>query len=330
LVPEHGFFTSVRAGVAVHDEQYKGIEVISLYGKNRKPTKEMLNGCDAVIVDIQDIGVRSYTYISSLTETMEACAENGKKIIILDRPNPIGGLIVDGNVPDEGKESFVCRIPVPYLHGLTIAEIAKMVKGENWINKAGSLDLEVVKMANWERWMHYEDTGLPWFPTSPHVPTVNSIRGLATLGVFGELGLVSIGIGTTLPFQYIGHPSLSNSSTDYEAVEGVRYFRNRYQPFYGMYNGKDVPGYILDFSPDNQSKYFSSGMKIFRKLSEKSPELLSSIDASSNGAKMFVKTTGTDDYLQMFKSREFDKLDEKLQEGVIEFLVKREQYLLYK
>jgi len=331
LVPEHGFYTTVRAGTAVADDDWNGVPIISLYGKTRKPTSAILEGCDVVAVDIQDIGVRSYTYISTLFETMQACAENNKKVVVLDRPNPIGGIIVDGNVPDPGVSSFVCRVPIPYLHGCTIGELAKIIRGEGWLGQGLKLDLEVVAMDGWRRWMHWEDTQLVWFPTSPHIPTPTSVRGIAATGIFGELGILSIGIGSMSPFQYIGHPDLNNTSlAPYYSINGVMYFRSRYQPFYGMYSGTDTPGFILRFAPDEQGRYFSSGMKMMKRLRQEHPNIFNQSLAKSKGTNMFRKVTGTGDYLDMFRTGDFSLLEDKLEAGILDFVIMREKYLIYK
>ncbi|GAB5466440.1 MAG: DUF1343 domain-containing protein [Candidatus Kapaibacteriales bacterium] len=332
MVPEHGFYTAVRAGEKVKDDKWKNqIPIISLYGATRKPTKKILEGCDRVVVDIQDIGVRSYTYISTLFETMQACAENGKKITVLDRPNPLGGITVDGNIPDEGISNFVCRIPVTYLHGLTIGELALMINGEGWLGENLKCELEVVKMEGYERWMHWEDTDLQWFPTSPHVPTVDAVRGIATTGVFGELGFISVGVGTTLPFQYIGKPNLNNIEGFFSYFEfgGVSFHFNRYQPFYGMYSGKDVPGYLLRFSNTEHGMYYSAGFKMIEKIHQQYPDIFVSIPTNTKGMDMFKKVTGTDKLLSMLINSDFKNLDIVLENGRIEFSEKREKYLLY-
>ena len=211
LVPEHGFYISVPAGSKVSDDSLFGVPVFSLYGIERSPGRKILSNCDVILIDVQDIGVRSYTYISTVYKVMEAAAKFSIPVIILDRPNPLGGMIVDGNTIDKGRESFVGIVPISYIHGMTIGELAMMINQEGWLPIGKSkmplkCDLSIIEMKGWSRWMAWEDCGMLWFPTSPHVPTVNAIRGLAVLGIFGELGIINIGIGTTLPFQYIGMP----------------------------------------------------------------------------------------------------------------------------
>jgi uncharacterized protein YbbC (DUF1343 family) len=262
---------------------------------------------------------------------MQACAEHGKKVIVLDRPNPLGGMIVDGSVPDSGVANFVCRIPVPYLHGMTVGELANYINGEGLLGDGLTADLTVVPMTGWSRWMHWEDTGLIWFPTSPHIPTPDAVRGIAATGVFGELGLVSIGIGSMSPFQYIGHPELSRrSATEYYNMDGIQYFGSRFQPFYGMYSGKDVPGFILRFPHGEQGSYFSSGMKFMAYLCGEYPKLLDFSTLQDKSGNMFEKVTGTADYLKMFMNKDFKGLEDKLREGVLEFVILREKYLIYK
>ncbi|MFN3781081.1 MAG: exo-beta-N-acetylmuramidase NamZ domain-containing protein, partial [Candidatus Kapaibacteriota bacterium] len=138
FTPEHGFFTTIPAGMSVPDDSIYGVPLFSLYGSNRKPTPYQLSMVDIIVFDLQDIGVRSYTYISTLFKVMEACAEFDIPLVVLDRPNPLGGNLVDGNVTDSDKISFVSIIPVPYLHGCTIGEIALMVNGEGWLKSNGS------------------------------------------------------------------------------------------------------------------------------------------------------------------------------------------------
>ena len=227
FVPEHGFFTTIPAGEKVKDDTVFGVRAYSLYGGSKSPDDNLLKKCDVVVVDLQDIGIRSYTYISTMYNTMKACANAGKPIIILDRPNPIGGIVVDGGVLDDNVRSFVGMVPVSYLHGCTFGELAMMINNEGWLGTkkdSGKLkcELTVIKMKGWERWMAWEDTGLFWYPTSPHIPSVNAVRGAAVLGIIGELGMISIGIGTTSPFQYLGSPDFDYKKFE-EVIEHISY-----------------------------------------------------------------------------------------------------------
>jgi uncharacterized protein YbbC (DUF1343 family) len=200
--PEHGLDTRAKAGdhVANAVDNVTGLRAFSLYGVNRKPTLDMLADVDVLVFDIQDIGVRSYTYISTMALAMEACGEAGKDFVVLDRPNPLGGVNVQGPPMEEAYRSFVGQIPVPYCHGMTIGELAKMIVAKNWIK--ASPRLTIVPMQGWTRSMNWADTKLAWVPTSPNIPNWDSPFYCAATGILGELRDVDIGIGTTKPFHY--------------------------------------------------------------------------------------------------------------------------------
>ncbi|HRT67908.1 MAG TPA: DUF1343 domain-containing protein, partial [Bacteroidota bacterium] len=166
LTPEHGFYGNYSSGSNVDNSQYKGIPVLSLYGNSKIIPYSYAEQFDVIIVDIQDIGVRAYTFISTLYYVMQSAAEYKKPVIILDRPNPLGGMIVDGNVLDTNFRSYIGLLPIPYIYGMTIGEIATMMNEENWLsdskNQNSKCDLTVIKMQGWDRWMQWEDTRLPW------------------------------------------------------------------------------------------------------------------------------------------------------------------------
>lgn len=333
--PEHGFYTTVPAGVKTDDEYIYGLKAYSLYGKYRKPSREMLKNIDVVVVDIQDIGIRSYTYISSVYNVMDACAEYGIPVVVLDRPNPLGCEAVDGNVPEHGRQSFVSIVPVPYIHGMTIGELATYINSEGLLSGDYSGNprkcaLTVVKMRNYKRSMIWEDTKFDWFPTSPHIPTPEAARGAAVLGAFGELGIFSIGIGTSMPFQYFGSPvfdfDLFESIAGIE-IDGVKLIRSRYQPFYGMHSGKPCYGYLLKFSTDKDFKPYTAGMKIFLALRKIKPEIFSSIKAESE--KMFKKVTGNDIIFEALLEGNDYKALAAARKGLEEFKAIREKYLIY-
>jgi len=199
--PEHGVRGNAHAGDAVNDNVDKrtGVKVYSLFGKTHKPTAEMLKDIDVLVYDIQDIGCRSYTFCSTLGVCMEACAENGVEFVVLDRPNPLGGNKVEGNLVEDGYESFVSKYPVPYLYGLTPGEFAMYLNGEHLIK--GEAKLTVVPMEGWTREMKFRDTGMPWVLPSPQIPTPEVAYFYPLSGILGELYIFNTGIGYTLPFQ---------------------------------------------------------------------------------------------------------------------------------
>ncbi len=204
FAPEHGFRGTAEAGEYITEgiDSATGARIYSIYGSTRKPTPEMLTGLDILVFDIQDVGARFYTYISTMGNVMEAGAENGIPVVILDRPNPLGGW-VEGPVLDMTWQSFVGMYPIPVRHGLTVGELAQMIKGEGWINAAESPDLTVIPMKNWQPDMVWEETGMTWIDPSPNIGGMNPAvlyPGLCLL----EATNVSEGRGTDHAFEWIG------------------------------------------------------------------------------------------------------------------------------
>jgi uncharacterized protein YbbC (DUF1343 family) len=208
FTPEHGLDGTEPAGryVASRRDKATGLTAYSLYGPTRKPTPQMLRGIDALVFDIQDIGVRSYTYISTMARCMEAAGEAGIEFIVLDRPNPLGGMRVEGPPVEPGLISFVGQLPVPYLHGMTCGELARMTNGKGWM--ASRCRLSVVEMRGWERRMVWGDTGLRWVRTSPNIPRADSPAYYVATGIVGSLAGMDIGVGGPEPFQVCAAPWL--------------------------------------------------------------------------------------------------------------------------
>ncbi len=213
--PEHGFRGNAGAGEKIKDnkDSKTGLHVISLYGKHRKPTPDDLKDIDIVIFDIQDVGVRFYTYISTMTYVMEACAENNIELLILDRPNPHGSY-VDGPVLEPDYSSFVGMHQVPVVHGMTVGEYAQMVNGEEWLKNGAKCNLKVIKVQNYTHNSYYK---LP-IPPSPNLPNMNSIELYPSLCFF-EGTIISVGRGTNLPFQVIGHPNFQEGDYLFSPVD---------------------------------------------------------------------------------------------------------------
>lgn len=213
FAPEHGFRGTAEAGAEVADSRdvRTNIPVVSIYGKNKKPTGGQLGDLDAVVFDIQDVGARFYTYISTMHYVMEACAANGKEFIVLDRPNPND--YVDGPVRRKGFESFVGMHPIPVLHGLTVGELARMINGEKWLNTADTCHLQVVTM---EHWRHGDACHLPVKP-SPNLPNPQAVRLYPSLCLF-EGTIVSVGRGTDFPFQVLGCPDAKYGTFQFTPV----------------------------------------------------------------------------------------------------------------
>ena len=209
FAPEHGFRGGVEAGASVRDgrDAKTGAPVYSLYSATKKPTPGMLRNVDVLVFDIQDVGVRFYTYISTMGLAMQAAAQRGIPFVVLDRPNPLGGDYVSGFVLEPALKSFVGQYPIPIAHGLTVGELARMIKGERWLDGLEKLDLSVVAMQGWRRSMRWPETGLAWVATSPNIPTFEAALVYPGIGFVGETA-VNEGRGTPTPFSQFGAPWL--------------------------------------------------------------------------------------------------------------------------
>ncbi len=208
--PEHGIYGNEKASVPVEDkiDLRTGLPVFSLYGKFRKPTSNMLEKIDALVIDMQDVGVRCYTYVSCMRYAIEACFENNVEVIVLDRPNPLGGEKLAGPMIDEEWMSYVGAFPMPFVHGMTIAELALWAKKTPGILKIEEVDrkrgkLTIVPMRGWNRSMTWPQTGLDWHPTSPNIPNLDSVAGYPMTGLGAQLGNFRHGIGTPHPFRLL-------------------------------------------------------------------------------------------------------------------------------
>lgn len=244
--PEHGLTGQAYAFEEVEEKKGpRGIPIYSLHGKTRRPTEEMLKGIDLIVYDIQDVGCRSYTYTTTLCYVMEEAAKRKIPVVVLDRPNPINGVTIDGPMLEEKWRSFIGYLNIPYCHGMTLGEIAQYFNEKHAIK----CQLRVIPMRGWKRWMSFEDTGLKWIPTSPYIPEQDTPLFYATTGMIGELSLVNIGIGYTLPFKIIGAPWIHApklaKELNAQKLPGVQFLPFHYRPFYGLYKGKDCQGVMI-------------------------------------------------------------------------------------
>lgn len=246
--PEHGVRGDYAAGdiVGTTKDPKTGLPAYSLYGRIRKPTADMLKDVDVLVYDIQDIGCRSYTYISTMGLAMEAAADAKIPFVVLDRPNPLGGLKIEGNVAEEAFFSFIGQYAVPYVYGLTCGELANLLNGEKMLAGAARCSLSVVPMKGWKRSMTFEQTGLPWVPTSPHVPMETSPAHYVATGVLGELGVISEGVGYTIPFRTFAAPwidpyRLADGMNSLK-LPGVLFRPIIFKPFYGRWKDSTLYG----------------------------------------------------------------------------------------
>jgi len=236
MAPEHGFRGSVEAGEKVSDgkDPATGVPVYSLYGRTKKPTRGMLSNVDVLVFDIQDIGARFYTYISTMGLAMQAAAENGIPFVVLDRPNPLDGNYVSGFVLQPKYRSFVGKYPMPIVHGMTVGELARMIKGEGWLPGLANLDLRVIELQGWSRDMRWPQTGRDWVATSPNIPTFLTALVYPGIGIIGETQLVNEGRGTPAPFTIFGAPWLDAKRMAGQLnalrLPGVRFEATTYTP----------------------------------------------------------------------------------------------------
>ena len=335
LAPEHGIFGDIVAGehVTNRTEPRTGLPVYSVYGKTRKPTAAMLSGLDVVVYDLQDTGCRSYTFISSMGLAMEACAESGVEFLVLDRPNPLGGERIEGPLVRPQFRSFVSQWDIPYVYGMTAGELARMINGEGWIKQ--KCRLSVIPMRGWKRSMVWSDTGLPWVPTSPHIPHADSTLFYVATGILGELYQCSIGVGYTLPFECVGLTNInmhtfSDAMNDYR-LPGVRFKPITYKPFYATFKDKHVFGTQVYLTDPNKVELMPLNFYFLEALQKTAGiDLFAQATKTTNGIGLFDKVIGTDAVRKGLQSHtpvaEITKAWKKDEQ---EFRRKRKKYLLY-
>ena len=297
--PEHGVRGDVHAGDKVDNikDAKTGLPVYSLYGKTRKPTAEMLKDIDVLVYDIQDIGCRSFTFISTMGLAMEAAAENGKEFVVLDRPNPIGGLKVEGNITDSDCISFVSQFKIPYLYGLTCGELAQMLNGERMLTNSVQCKLTVVKMKNWKRKMNYAATGLQWIPSSPHIPQAVTAYYYPTSGILGELGYLSIGVGYTIPFQmfaasWINAIQLADAMNAHH-LSGVTFRPIYLKPFYSVGKGEQMQGVQMHITDYQAAQLTPIQFILIEEIARLYPEHSVMEHADTKRFGMFDKVSGS-------------------------------------
>ncbi|MGF1450800.1 MAG: DUF1343 domain-containing protein [Opitutales bacterium] len=297
--PEHGIDGTAGAEAYVETRTHRptGLPAFSLYGPTRSPTPEMLARIDTLVVDLQDIGTRSYTYVSALKLSLEACVSAGKRVVVLDRPNPLGGRKVDGPGLDAGLESYVGAYPVPYVHGLTIGELAHMARAEGWLDlteaQRRQADLTIVPMRGWRRDMLWPDTGLGWVPTSPAIPDFAAAVGYPMTGPGCQLGGFRHGFGGPYPFRLLSHPRLTPEAlaSKLEALQipGLRFRVVRLNE--GDIERFTAGVYLLvtDWQALRPTELSFHLMRLAAELAERNPFL----EASEGRALLFNKHTGS-------------------------------------
>lgn len=272
--PQHGIRGDVQDNMVETghtSDESTGLPVYSLYSETRQPTSEMLSGLDALIFDLQDVGCRVYTFIYTMANAMIACAREGKRFIVLDRPNPVNGISVEGNALEKGHESFVGMYPIPMRHGMTVGELAL------FFNRHFSIgcDLEIVEMEGWSRQLFYDETDAPWVMPSPNMPTVDTAIVFPGT-VFFEGTQVSEGRGTTRPFEIIGAPFVSSiklaESLKQLELPGVLFRAAEFLPTFQKHANANCGGVFLHVTDRNEFKPVITGMAILKAIYNSYPE----------------------------------------------------------
>ncbi len=333
--PEHGVRGDVHAGDKISDfnDPNTGVPVYSLYGATRKPTPEMLAGIDILVYDIQDIGCRSYTYISTMFLAMQAAAENDIEFMVLDRPNPLGGLKVEGNLVEDGFFSFVSQLKIPYVYGLTCAELAEMINGEGMLTKP--CNLTAIKMKKWKRKMNFEDTGLPWVPTSPHIPFAHSACFYPITGILGELGYMSIGVGYTLPFEMVAAEWINAeefaNALNAKNLPGVIFRPIHMKPYYSVGQGQDYQGVQIHFTDYSKARLSDIQFHVMEVAAKLFPDKKVFEHAPENRFNMFDKVCGSDNVrIEFSKNHDFEDIREFWTKDEESFKKLSKKYYLYK
>ena len=335
--PEHGVRGDVHAGDHVTDmtDATTGLPVYSLYGKTRKATPEMLKDVDVLVYDIQDNGCRSFTYISTMGLAMEAAAENGKELIVLDRPNPLGGLKIEGNLAEDGCISFVSQFKIPYIYGLTCGELAILLNEEKMLTDGKQCKLQVVKMKGWKRKMDYVQTGLQWIPSSPHVPHTHSSFFYPVSGILGELGYMSIGVGYTIPFQmfaatWVEADKLAKNLNALN-VPGVVFRPMHLKPFYSVGKGELLQGVQVHILDVQKAPLSDIQFLVMQEVAVLYPDRTVFDHADEKRFRMFDLVCGTKFVREQFtKTNRWDDIRDYWYKDVESFRQLSKKYYLYK
>ena len=332
--PEHGFYGNLHASEKIDHSKYKKYTpVYSLHGKTRRPTQEMLKNIDVLIFDIQDIGIRSYTYISTLFYCMEEAAKHKIKFVVLDRPNPMGGKISDGPMLDEKFRSFIGYINVPYCHGMTVCELASFFNKEYKIH----CSLKNYPMKGWLRSDTFSDTNLLWIPTSPNIPSHDSPFFCATTGCIGELQIVHIGIGTSFPFRVVAAPWIDaekfSATLNQQKLDGVVFTPFYFNPKIGALKNTMCKGVMIHITDPSIYKPVKTGNMLLGILKTLYPVQFTKKlkNTPANSISLFNKASGSDKYLSTLQKEPFPayQLIQHNQDDNSHFIEKRKNYLIY-
>ncbi len=307
--PEHGVRGDVAAGEKIKNliDKKTGIPVYSLYGQTRKPSKEMLKNIEVLVYDIQDIGSRSYTFISTLGLAMEAAAENDIEFIVLDRPNPLGGNKFEGPITEPEFTSFVSQFPITYVHGFTVGELATYLNDHQLLKDGVQCNLTVIKMDGWKRDMNFKETGLPWVMSSPHIPHAHTACYYPASGILGELYVYNIGVGYTMPFELFGADWLDADqlAQNLQALElpGVLFRSVYFKPYYSTYKGDNIQGVQVHLINLQEASLSLIQFYVLQEAYKLFPEKNVFEMCHPSRIEMFDKVCGTDKVRKAFSKK---------------------------
>lgn len=335
--PEHGVRGDVHAGDHVDNttDPATGVTVYSIYGKTRKPTAEMLKDVDVLVYDIQDNGCRSFTFISTMGLAMEACAELGKEFMVLDRPNPVGGNKVEGNLAEEPCISFVSQFPIPYLYGLTPGELATYLNEEGILPDGKKCKLTVVPMEGWTRDMDFRQTGMPWVLPSPHIPNPEAAIYYPVSGILGELGYISIGVGYTEPFklfcaQWIDAEELARRMNAL-GLPGLKFRPIHIKPFYSVGKGENIQGVEVYVTDKSAAPLSLTQFYVMQELAEMAPDHKTFEHADKDRYNMFDKVCGSKEIrLRFSKNHKVSDIIDYWNKDAENFKAVSSRYHIYK
>ena len=335
--PEHGVRGDVHAGDHVSDyvDPATGVKVYSIYGKNLRPSREMLDDVDVLLYDIQDNGCRSYTFISSMGVAMDACAEYGKQFMVLDRPNPVGGNKVEGCLVEDSCVSFVSKFPIPYLYGLTPGELANYLNDEGLLPSGRKVDLSVIPMEGWTRDMRFAETGMPWVLPSPHIPNPEAALLYPASGILGELNYMNIGVGYTLPFKlfcasWVDAETLSRRLNALD-IPGVMFRPIHIKPFYGFGKGENLQGVEFYITDRDKAPLTLIQFYVMQELADMYPDHKAMETADPSRYSMFDKVTGSKEIRRRFaKNHKVADILDYWNKDNESFASKSAKYHLYK
>lgn len=328
--PEHGIRGDIQAGEKVSDyiDERTGLTVCTLYGDKKIPTEEMLSDIDVFVFDIQDVGSRLYTYIYSMSYVMQACGRFGKEVVIMDRPNPVGGISVEGGYIEPECLSFVGLHPIPYRYGLTIGETALLFKGEFGVE----CDLTVIPMEGWKREMYYDETGLPWIMPSPNMPTLDTAIVYDATCLY-EGTNISEGRGTTKPFELVGAPFIRGDRLA-EAMNklnlpGVIFRPAYFTPTFSKHEGKLCGGVQLHVTDRDLFEPVRTGLFLLKEVRNQSGENFEYLPPLSEKIRPMIDLNTGSDYIRTHEDFEPADIYDKWQSEAAEFSRRKAKYHIY-